>query len=602
VLGGVGPAQGKPWESARTGVYYAASPSLPRARDRLKMLILGVNAASHNTSAALLRDGRLIAFAEEERFNREKYTFAFPEGSIRYCLEAAGATPEDVDVVAFAGRPWTEIGHSAWGALRLAGRPWYRRWFRNQILVTGLYKGLTQAGRLRKRIGVSAAPRYIHHHVAHAASSFYCSPYEEAAILTLDAQGDGVATGLYVGRGNRIERVETWAFPEHSLGHFYDCVGEWLGFRPVKDAGKVMGLASYGNADATRAKFDRFVTTGGPGGARFDLDWLKFGEGRASERFIELFGPPRRPDEPHTDARFADVAAGAQRVIEEAVMALARAARERTGLPHLCLAGGVALNSVANGKLTMEGVFDDVWVQPASYDAGLSLGAALEAWHMDGGERRFQMDHAYWGSSFTTEQVREALERSHADYREVDDPAVAAAELLAANRIVGWFQGRAEVGPRALGNRSILANPAHTGMKDIVNKEVKHREAFRPFAPSCVMEDVDRWFHRGGAAPFMLKVWEVRDDARELLPAITHVDGTARLQTVERESNPLYHRMLVELGRRTGIPCSLNTSFNIRGEAIVDTPIEALQCYYTTGLDALVIDRFVLEKPRVPER
>lgn len=561
------------------------------------MIILGINAASHNTSAALLADGRLVAFAEEERFNREKYTMGFPEGAVAFCLEQAGITPADVDVAAFAGRPWTEIRACAADAVRLAGRPWYRNWLRNQVLVTGLQKGLGQARRLRRRTGVDAPPEYVDHHLCHAASTFYCSPYEKAAILTVDAQGDGVATGLYVGEGNRIRRVRTWGFPEYSIGHFYDCVGEWLGFRPVIDAGKVMGLASYGDPAKTRKQFDSVATILSEGGARFDLDWLKDdADGRVSPGLVKLFGAPRVRGEEHTLERFADVAAGAQAVIEEAVLALARMARKETGLPHLCLAGGVALNSVANGKLTMEGVFDDVFVQPAAYDAGLALGAALQAWHERGGEHRFRMEHAYWGPSSTGDEVEAALRRSKATWRKVDDPAEAAAELIAQNKIVGWYQGRAEIGPRALGNRSILANACHPRMKDIVNKEVKHREPFRPFAPSCVMERVDTWFHRGGAAPFMLKVWEVKEEARPLLPAITHVDGTARLQTVEQHVNPLYHRLLTALGRRTGIPCALNTSFNIRGEAIVNTPIQALQCYFTTGLDALVIDHYVLEK------
>lgn len=562
------------------------------------MLVLGVNAASHNTSAALVADGRLVAFAEEERFNRERYTTGFPEGAIRFCLAHAGAAEDDVDLVVFAGSPAAEILHATVDALRLAGRPWYRTWLRDQVLVTGFWKGLVAQPRRLRRAGFSSPFRTVEHHLCHASSAFHCSPFDEAAVLTIDAQGDGIATAIYTGRGTRLERVRTWGFPEHSLGHFYDCVGEWLGFKPVKDAGKTMGLAPYGNAERTRADFERLVSIGPRGDVRFDLDYLKFDVGRrSSARFDALFGPPRELSEDPTQPRTADVAAGAQRVIEDAVLALAREAREVTGMRNLCLAGGVALNSVANGKLDLAGIFDEVWIQPAAYDAGLSLGAALSAWHAEGGERRFVMEHAYWGPDTRSEDVLAALRRAKAQWREVADPAAEAARLVASNRIVGWYQGRAEVGPRSLGNRSILANPQDPKTKDVVNREVKHREPFRPFAPSCPLEDSYAFFQSGRATPFMLKVWQVRPEARPRLPGITHVDGSARLQTVTASENALYHRLLKELGRISGIPVVLNTSFNIRGEPIVNSPSDALKCYFTTGLDALVIDRFVLEKP-----
>ncbi len=561
------------------------------------MIVLGINAASHNTSAALVADGRLVAFAEEERFNRERYTMAFPEQTVRFCLETAGVKASDLDLVAFAGVPRTEILQSAFDALRLAGRPWYRSWLRDQVLVTGLYKGVRQSRRIRGKFGYEGRTVHIGHHVCHASSSFHCSPFEDAAVLTIDAQGDGLASAVFEGRGAKLRLRKSWGFPEFSLGHFYDCVAEWLAFKPVKDAGKVMGLAPYGNPETHRDKFARMVRMDGSGDVRFDLDWLKFDPGRrSSERFEQLFGPPRELDQDPTDPRFADVAAGAQAVVEDAVMALAREAREITGIPRLCLAGGVALNSVANGKLAMAGIFDDVWIQPAAYDAGLALGAAFSAWHDTGGERRFVMTHAYWGPDTTTDDVRAALRRAKTQWREVEDPALEAARLIAEGKIVGWYQGRAEVGPRSLGNRSILADPGRPEAKDVVNREVKHREGFRPFAPSCTLEDSPRFFEMGTATPFMLHVWPVRPEMRAKLPGITHVDGSARLQTVAREDNPLYHRLLVELGRHTGIPCVLNTSFNIRGEPIVNSPSDALKCYFTTGLDALVIDRFVLEK------
>lgn len=566
------------------------------------MLVLGVNAASHNTSAALVADGRLLAFAEEERFNRERYTTAFPEGTVRFCLEHAGVRPEDVDVVAFAGSPRAEILHSAFDALRLAGRPWYRTWLRDQVAVTGVWKGLVQQRRRLRRAGFADRAggrwRTVDHHLCHASSAFHCSPFDEAAVLTIDAQGDGVASAIYAGRGTRLERLRTWGFPEHSLGHFYDCVGEWLGFKPVKDAGKTMGLAPYGDPGALREQFGRVVSFGSDGEVRFDLDLLKFEAGgrRPSAAFERLFGPARELSEDPTQHRFSDVAAGAQKVVEDAVIALAREARAVTGMRRLCLAGGVALNSVANGKLDLAGVFDEVWVQPAAYDAGLALGAAFAEWHRTGGERRFVLEHAYWGPDTRDDEVLSALRRAKADWRETPDPAAEAARLLAEGRIVGWYQGRAEVGPRALGNRSILADAQRADVKDVVNREVKHREPFRPFAPSCPLEDSGRWFESGRPTPFMLKVWQVRPEARGRLPGITHVDGSARLQTVTASENALYHRLLTALGRRTGIPVALNTSFNIRGEPIVNSPVDALKCFFTTGLDALVIGKHVLEK------
>jgi carbamoyltransferase len=561
------------------------------------MLVLGVNAASHNTSAALVADGELVAFAEEERFNRERYTMAFPDQTIRFCLDHAGVAADDLSLVAFAGNPSAEILHSTWGSLRLAGRPWYRDWLRDQALATGVWKGARQGRRMRGRFGYRGATRCVDHHRSHAASAFFCSAFDEAAVLTVDAQGDGLATAIYAGRGTELTLLRSWRFPEHSLGHLYDCVGEWLGFKPVRDAGKTMGLAPYGNAAATRQRFAQFVSVESDGEVAIDLDFLKTEKGRrSSPRFESLFGPPRELAEDATDPKFADVAAGVQAVVEEAVLSLAKLARELTGMTKLCLAGGVAMNSVANGKLAHAGVFDEVWVQPAAYDAGLSLGAALAAWHDEGGARKFVMTHPYWGPDTKSDEVLAAVKRCKTTWREVDDPAAAAARLISENKIIGWYQGRAEVGPRALGNRSILCNPREPTMKDVVNRDVKHREGFRPFAPSCTLEASPTYFDMAGPTPFMLHVWPVRPEHKTSLPAVTHVDGSARLQTVTRAENALYHRLIEAVGARTGIPCVLNTSFNIRGEPIVNSPLDALKCFYTTGLDALVIDRFVLEK------
>ena len=561
-------------------------------------LVLGINGCSHNTSAALIGDGEMLAHVEEERFNREKHSMAWPRLSVEYCLKHAGATMADVDMVALAGRPRNEILWSAALGLRHFGRTWYRRFLRNQILVTGLYKGWREKRMLREKLGYRGPIRYVEHHLSHAASAFLVSPYERAGIMTVDAQGDGLASALYLGEGSKIRRVARYLFPRASLGHFYDCIGEFIGMKAIRDAGKTMGLASYGDPAKTRELLANIVSFEPGGRIRFDLDWLKDGSGeKNAKRFRDAYGPPRRPDEPITDPRFADLAAGAQEIVEKAFFHLAGHLKETTGCEYLCLAGGVALNSVANGKLDRSGMFTDTWIQPSANDAGLSIGAAFYAYNsIRKNPRVYEMKHAYYGPGYTTAEVRAALDIGKITYREVDDPSRAAAELVAQDKIVGWFQGRMEAGPRALGNRSILSNPMRADMKDIVNRYVKHREPYRPFAPSALEEHAAEYFDNRGPNPFMLKVVDVRPEARSIIPAITHVDGSGRLQTVTRDVNERYWRMIDELRKITGVPVVMNTSFNIRGEPIVTTPQDALKCYYTTGLDALVLDRFVVEK------
>ena len=423
---------------------------------------------------------------------------------------------------------------------------------------------------------------------------------DEAAILTVDAQGDGLASAIYAGEGTRIRKMAGYRFPERSIGHFYDCVGEFLGFRPVKDAGKTMGLSSYGDPDAVASRFSPLVAMNDGGAVDFDLSFMKHERGvRSCGRFTKEFGAVRGPDEPSTDPRFAHVAAGAQAALQQAILHLAEHARKLTGKSRLCIAGGVGLNSVANGILVKERVFDDVWIQPSANDGGLAVGAAFTAWHETGGARGFTMDHAYWGPGFTDERVRESLEVAKIPYEKVDDPSARAAELIAEEKIVGWFQGRLEAGPRALGNRSILAHPRRGEMKDIVNKYVKHRESFRPFAPSALEERAGEYFDVGVPSPYMLLVTDVLPEKRAEIEAITHVDGTARLQTVSARENRLYHALIRRCGQITGTPVVLNTSFNIRGEPIVCTPEHALRCFFSTGLDDLIMGRFHVLKQRV---
>jgi len=562
------------------------------------MLVLGINGCSHNTSAALIKDGEMVAHVEEERFNREKHSMAWPRLSVDYCLEYVGASIDDVDLVAIAGRPRNEILWSAALGLRNFGRKWYRRFLRNQILVTGMYKGWREKRNLREKLKYRGPIKYVDHHMSHAASAFLVSPYERAGIMTVDAQGDGLASGLYIGEGTKIKRVERYLFPRSSIGHFYDCIGEFNGGRAIRDAGKTMGLASYGDPAKSRDFLSKMVKFESEGRVTFDLSWLKDGSGyKNAAKFRAEWGEPRRPEEPITDPRFADLAAGAQEIVEKAFFHMAEHVKEKTGCEYLCLAGGVALNSVANGKLDRSGMFKDIWIQPSANDAGLSIGAAFYAYNTIKKQPRvYEMKHAYYGPGYTTEEVRAALDIGKIAYREVDDPSKAAAELIAKDKIVGWFQGRMEAGPRSLGNRSILSNPMRADMKDIVNMYVKHREPYRPFAPSALEECADEFFDNRGPNPFMLKVVDVLPEAREVVPAITHTDGSGRLQTVTKDVNEPYWRLIDEFRKITGVGVVMNTSFNIRGEPIVATPQDALKCYYTTGLDAIVLDRFVVEK------
>jgi carbamoyltransferase len=438
----------------------------------------------------------------------------------------------------------------------------------------------------------------VEHHLCHASSAFHLSPFTESAILTVDAQGDGLASGIYRGEGAKITLEKGYRFPRTSIGHFYDCIGEFVGFRPVKDAGKTMGLASYGDPAAYAGRFEKLCSLDGNGEVRFDLDYMKHERGmRSCRKFVREFGPPREPDESPTDPRFANLAAATQDTLEKAVVHLAEHAKRLTGSKHLCIAGGVGLNSVANGIVLRSGTFEDVWIQPAANDAGLALGAAFDVWHEKlGGPRSFTMEHAYYGPGFTDEEIRHSLEISKIPFDPVEDPAAKAAELVAQEKIVGWFQGRMETGPRALGNRSILAHPKRAEMKDIVNKYVKHRESFRPFAPSAVEEEADRFFDISRPVPYMLVIGDVRPEHRDDLAAITHVDGTARLQTVSAKQNPAYHRLIGKVGELTGVPVVLNTSFNIRGEPIVATPEDALRCFFSTGIDELVMGSFRVRK------
>jgi len=556
--------------------------------------ILGINCFAHDTAAALLQDGVPVAFIEQERFNREKHTKAFPDDAIGFCLQTAGISIRQVDAVAFAHRAGADYTRGALDALR-------RLPLGAKRLAVQSYVDLVLAKKQRdflKRWRYGGRVINVGHHRAHAASAFYASGFDQAAVLTLDRGGDFLSTTLGMGSGTTLKALRSIRNP-HSLGEIYTALTWWLGFHPNADEGKVMGLAPYGTDRYLPVMRDLVRLE--PGGLfRVNLRWFAYhleGSVPWSRRFQERFGPPRVPESEITD-HHQDVAFGVQAVTEEAALHMACALHQLTGQTNLALAGGVALNSVMNARLLAETPFEHIYIQPAAGDAGNALGAALHIWHeVLGRPRRWRMEHAFFGPEYGNGDFKELLTSRKLAFREVADPPSEAADLLSRSKIVGWFQGRAEVGPRALGARSILADPRRAEMKDIVNAEVKHREGFRPFAPSVLDEKGPEYFDGYYPNPFMLLVLPIKHEKRAVIPAVTHVDGTGRLQSVDRRGNPVFHRLIQEFERRTGVPVVLNTSFNLRGEPIVHRPEEALADYLNTGMDALFLGNYLIEKP-----
>jgi carbamoyltransferase len=554
--------------------------------------VLGINCFSHDTAACLLEDGRLVALAEEERFNRERHTKRFPDQAIGFCLGLAGIGIGEVDVVAFAHRPGLDLARGVADAL---GRRAPKR------LAVQAY---VDANLLRKEAAFRARWRYrgriahVGHHDAHAASAFFPSPFDRAAVLTLDRGGDFLSTTLQVGSGSRLSRLGQVRNPD-SLGEVYSALTWYLGFEPNADEGKTMGLAPYGT-DKLVGELAGLVQRTPDGLFRVNLNWFLYHRegGWLSRQFLDRYGPPRAPESAITE-RDQDLAFAVQDLLEETALHVARTLRQRGGSPNLCLAGGVALNSVMNSRLLGEAGFEQIFIQPAASDAGNALGAALWVWHQRLGRPRGEaMAHAFYGADWTERELADALAGQGLQVRTVADPAEEAARLLADGKIVGWFQGRAEVGPRALGARSILADPRRAEAKDIVNARVKRREGFRPFAPSVLDEHGPDWFEGYAPNPFMLLVQPVRADRRDQIPAVTHVDGTARLQSVTAAENPLYHRLISRFAARTGVPVVLNTSYNLRGEPIVHRPAEAVADFLGSDMDAVFLGSLQATKER----
>ncbi len=559
--------------------------------DPRDIYLLGITCNIHESSAALVKNGELIAAAEEERFTRKKHDARFPALAIDYCLREAGITVRDVSYAGFYWQPWKGVLKRLWWLVRYfpaslqtfqGGKSW-------RGSVATLLRHLAVPFTLR-RMGFRGRFYFVDHHLSHAASAFFTSPYDAAAILTVDLCGEDCTTLIARGTGNRITPIRRFYLP-HSLGVYYAALTQFLGYEANADEYKVMGLAPYGRPRfaETFASMVRFEN----GRLGNDSSWFAFHVGSHncySHRFVDTFGPPC-PDEDHVDADpYRDVAASGQQELERRLLEIAAWCRDHSAEDRLCMAGGVALNAVANGRLVDARIFTDIWVQPAASDAGCSLGIPFHIWHQRlGRPRTFVMEHAYWGPQFSHDEIVRALTSHGLQFRRVDDVERQVARLLANGDVVGWFQGRMEWGPRALGNRSILADPRRAEMKDIINRKVKFREPYRPFAPSVLEEEAAAFFHADAPLPFMTVVCRVRDEKKNEIPAVTHVDGTARIQTVSRAHNARYWRLLTEFKALTGVPVLLNTSFNVKGEPIVCTPVDAVKCFLKTEIDHLVL-------------
>lgn len=562
------------------------------------MNILGLNYIFHDTSACIVSDGDLVVAVEEERLTREKHTAAFPHQAITACLRQAKLSLSDIDHVAVSVQPEKMLSEKLAYAARLkdAARPFLAYEFdRPEARHITFWTWIQDSWP-----GGRAAPEvsFIEHHVAHAVGSYFVSPWEEAALLSVDGWGEWTTTWLGAATGLQIHKVTESVFP-HSLGLFYSAATQFCGFRPNYDEGKTMGLAPAGDATRFYRDVNSMVEITPVGQVHLDMSWFAFDaleEGLCAEKLHDRFGAPRRKRGP-IEQHHKDVAAAFQRVLEEKVLALCNILEKSTDAEHLVIAGGVALNSVTNGRLIRETRFRDLYVMPGAGDNGTCIGAAYALYNGRLKQRkRYHHNDPYIGTEYSDEEIRRTLTECKVSHRRCADVCRETAALLHAGRIVGWFQGRMEFGARSLGNRSILANPSIPDMKDRINSQVKHRESFRPFAPSVPVEDCRSYFDIRVDSPFMLKVCPVREHRRRDIPAVTHVDGSARVQTVQSTVNGRYHELLTRFGELSGHPVLLNTSFNVMDEPIVESPLDAIRCFFSTGLDDLVIGDYLISK------
>jgi carbamoyltransferase len=581
------------------------------------MIILGLNAYHGDASATLLRDGKLVAAVEEERFSRRKHAAGFPSLAVKECIRMAGISPDQIDHVAISRDPKANLHKKVLFALQKG--PKITQLVRDRLANVAKVRSVEEV--LAVALGVPALKARMHpveHHRAHVSSAFFASGFEEAACLSVDGFGDFVSTMSAVGRGNRLSVLDKVEFP-HSAGIFYTAMTQYCGFPKYGDEWKLMGLAPYGKPTHL-PQMREIIRTFGEGKFDLNLDYFKhhsegvemtWDEGTPhlgtvySTRLASALGPPRDPENDDYYGKWADVAASCQAAYEEVFFHILDALYRKTKLTRLCLAGGCALNSTANGKIFERTPFKEVFIQPAAGDNGTSLGAALHVAHAELDQPRgFVMEHAFTGPSFSDADVEAALEAARgggwdpkASIRRLDDAALfdRVAQSVADGKVVGWYQGAMEFGPRALGNRSIVADPRRSDMKDILNSRIKRRETFRPFAPSVLEEKVSEYFERSEPSPFMLMIYKVREEKRAKVPAITHHDGSGRLQTVNAKTNPRYHRLISTFEKKSGVPMVLNTSFN-EHEPIVCTPGEAIACFLKTQMDVLALGNYVVER------
>jgi len=596
--------------------------------------ILGISAYYHDSAAALICDGKIVAAAQEERFSRKKHDSAFPRKAIQFCLAHQGISLEKVDCVVFYDKPLlkferlleTYLSFSPFGFRSfLAAMP---IWLKEK-----LYLKVVLRKELASLLGNSKndLPRllFTEHHKSHAASAFFPSPFKRAAVICMDGVGEWATTSIWLGDENTLTSQWQIDFP-HSLGLLYSAFTYYTGFKVNSGEYKLMGLAPYGEPKYRQLILDKLLDIKADGSFRMNMDYFNYAAGltMTNQNFDDLLGGPPREQESPITQREMDIAASIQSVTEDIVIRIAKSVRRETGSENLCMAGGVALNCVANGKLVQEGIFDDIWIQPAAGDAGGAIGCALAIWHeYYEKERQLEISDSMFGSylgpKFSNEQIAIYLDSVHAIYEEISDESLFSdvAQLLANEKVVGWFQGRMEFGPRALGARSILADARSKNMQSVLNLKIKHRESFRPFAPSIIEERLEDFFELSNSSPYMLIVANVKEQirlpmsseqnalfgldklklARSEIPAVTHVDYSARVQTVHKESNPRYYSLLKHFEDLTNCPVLVNTSFNVRGEPLVCTPEDAYRCFMRTDMDYLVLENCLLSKAKQPE-
>ncbi|MFQ5583133.1 MAG: carbamoyltransferase [Calditrichia bacterium] len=590
------------------------------------MYILGISAFYHDSAACIVRDGEIVAAAQEERFTRKKHDHNFPKHAIEYCLQEAGVTPERIDYVAFYDKPWlkferlleTYLAYAPSGiASFLMSMP---LWLKEKLWMGDLIKKETE---------YDGDILYPEHHQSHAASAFFPSPFDSAAFLTLDGVGEWATASWGIGKNNKIDIKYELKFP-HSLGLLYSAFTYYTGFKVNSGEYKVMGLAPYGEPRYVNLILDEVMDLKEDGSFRLNMKYFNYCQGltMTSKAFHKLFGgPPRKPESKLTQ-REMDLARSVQDVVEEVMLRMARHVRKESGEKNLCLAGGVALNCVGNGKILRANIFDNIWIQPAAGDAGGALGAALFVWHQVLDKPRQVLPQrdsqrgSYLGPAFRNGQIEAWLKENGYPYRQFNDEEICleTARYIDEGKVVGWFSGKMEFGPRALGARSIIGDARSSEMQSVMNLKIKYRESFRPFAPSCLKEDVSEYFEIDRDSPYMLLVAPVKKERRKKMtpeqeklfgidklniprsdiPAITHVDYSARIQTVDKETHPRYHRMISEFKKRTGYGVIINTSFNVRGEPIVCTPQDAYLCFMRTEMDVLVLENYILFKEEQP--